>query len=110
MYCTNASIYREKGKEKASGDLTEVALLRSAQVAGIQKQYDLPTDEIPFDGERKMMSMLYGEKNNYTIYSKGAVDILINTCSHIQINNAIQPLTEEHKQKILEINTTYALQ
>lgn len=63
------------------GDPTEIALLRAAAERGIERgnvERDLPrVSEIPFDSERKRMSVLRADG---VLYVKGAADVLLPRC------------------------------
>lgn len=78
LYCNNAHI------EGVSvlGDPTEAALLISAQKAGI-KADSRRVLEIPFTSERKMMSVVVQDGENYLLFAKGAPEILINHCKQM---------------------------
>lgn len=58
--------------------------------------------EIPFDSERKLMSVLvkYGATNK--IITKGAPEILLKLCSHTYKNGQITEFTEPEKNKTLK--------
>ncbi len=94
------------------GDPTEAALLVSAAKAKITKEKLLQEysrrGEIPFDEQRKMMSILYKYKKNNYIFSKWAPEILLEKCNKIEINGKITKLTPKHKKEILNANTEFA--
>ncbi len=56
--------------------------------------------EIPFDSNRKLMSTVYQRGDSQIVYTKGAVDNLINKCTHIYIDGRVQELNSHHKNKI----------
>ncbi len=65
-------------------------------------------EEVPFDSERKLMSIkckLHGES---TILTKGAVDVLLNRCTQIRYSDGIKPMTEEEKNKIIKQNQSFS--
>ncbi|MBN1217241.1 MAG: cation-transporting P-type ATPase [Candidatus Lokiarchaeota archaeon] len=93
---------------KALGSPTEASLLVLAEKIGILP-YDLKNNfeiikEFPFNSELKRMSTICKENNNdkYTLYSKGAPEIILNLSSYIEINGKINQLNEEIKKGILE--------
>ena len=109
VLCNDSRIERTGEDEEYNyfGTPTESALLIMAAKAKMHKE-DLNcvrTAEIPFNSERKLMSTLCKEKNQMQIYSKGAPEIILNKCTHIQRKNGIFKLTEKEKQRILKINT-----
>ena len=60
------------------GDPTEIALVVSAEKAGLKTEEINSkfkrVDEIPFDAARKMMSTLNYDGNDYFVFTKGAVE------------------------------------
>ncbi|MEX1378053.1 MAG: cation-translocating P-type ATPase [Eubacteriales bacterium] len=94
------------------GDPTETALMDFALHCGLYTEEKLRSrsriDEIPFESTRKLSSVLVGDAKPYTMYTKGAPDILIDRCSHILLNNKVVPLTDDIKKQILDTNTDMA--
>lgn len=90
----------------STGDPTEVALLVFSDELGINReklsQNFTRINEAPFDSERKMMSVLLqnnSQKSEKIIYTKGAVDNILEISTHILENGEIHELTDE-KRKI----------
>ena len=52
-------------------------------------------DEIPFDYERKRMSVVVKNGNYYRMISKGALEEIIKVCSTVKINNKIEPINSK---------------
>jgi len=108
VLCNDSRIERT-GEDKLFriiGNPTEASLLIMASKAEIYSD-DLKferLEEIPFNSERKMMTVLYKQGKEKIIYSKGALEILIKKCKYIQRNNGIFTLTEREKKSILELN------
>lgn len=106
---------RETAEWSILGDPTEGALLVLAGKAGIFKE-DL-TEQMPrlsefaFDSERKRMSTIVDNSQSeslYTMFTKGSTELILERSQYIQIQQDIRPLTEQHKQQILESNTHLA--
>ena len=119
--CNNAQITAEPGSFsrdrtaanlpgswEVSGDPTEIALLVMAAKAGIaagEMKYTR-TDEIPFDSERKRMSvMVESSSGKQMSFSKGAPDFLLESCKYIMTDSGAIPLTPAHK-RIIEQQAT----
>ena len=99
---------------KIVGDPTEGALVTLAEKGNLKKKDMMDKypriAEIPFDSDRKMMTTFH---KNYPIgkivsFTKGAPDIIVNRCNRVYINGEIQPLTEEIKKNILEMNNSFS--
>ena len=94
--CNNAAI---SGSE-VIGDQTDGAILKFCK----SHEGDLErVDEIPLDSNRKMMTTIHrldGENN--IILSKGAPEIILDKCKHIDENGTIKILDAETKEMLLE--------
>lgn len=107
LLCNNASLYEEDGGWQIAGDPTEVALLTSAAKAGISSDA-CRIDEIPFDSDRKLMSVRYTSRESEYIYTKGALDVVLGRCNRVQFGGRDVPLTAEHVADIERQNALYA--
>ncbi|MBS3073692.1 HAD-IC family P-type ATPase, partial [Candidatus Pacearchaeota archaeon] len=108
VLCNDSKIERKEtdGEYLIKGSPTEAALLIASAKAGIFRD-DLNfirKEEIPFSSERKIMSVLYREKNENYIYSKGALEILLKHCKFIQRDDGIFTLLERDRKNIMKIN------
>jgi len=108
VICNDSRIERT-GEDKVFhiiGPPTEASLLVMGAKAEVYSE-DLHykrVEEMPFNSERKMMSVLI--KNDYGnfVYSKGALEILLEHCKFIERNDGVFTLTERDRKKILESN------
>lgn len=112
VLCNSAGLIKEGAGYKIAGDPTEAALLTAAAKAGIWKdtleeRYNF-VDEIPFDSERKKMSVIRKSGGNLVAFVKGAPDILLGDCAYLEENGAIKDITESDKERILRINEEFA--
>lgn len=97
----------ETGRAGIKGDPTEGALVVAAAKAGLHR---LELDsrfprigEIPFTSEAKRMTTLHRTEDGQTVaYSKGAVEIIVGSCSALRTAEGEQPLAEEERILILE--------
>lgn len=90
------------------GDPTEIALLDLFDRYG-EKDADYHVEairikELPFDSTRKMMSI---NSENH-LYTKGAVDVILDRCDQILIHDKKRPITEEDVKLIKEQNESFA--
>ena len=84
---------------RIQGDPTEAAFLVAAQkLEGTTTQMDRfeRRAEIPFTSERKMMSTVHQERNDGSrlLFSKGAPDVLLGSCTMLQVGETTVPLTD----------------
>ncbi len=96
------------------GDPTETALLEMAEAAGLnvcQLREQFPRlEEIPFDSSRKRMSTVHQIGEQTLLFTKGALDVLLEHTSQILTTAGPRPMTGALKQKILEQNESWSSQ
>lgn len=96
----------------ATGDPTEIAFLVFGDQLGIDRkklsEENTREGEFPFDSDRKMMSTLQNENGHRHVFTKGAIDQLIEKCTHVKENGEAVPLTEQHKTRFKEANDRMA--
>jgi len=124
LLCNDARLERiesENGEKKESwrmvGDPTEGALVVLAGKAGLWRE-DLEKEqprvaEVPFDSARKRMTTIHAMDIGdapYRAYVKGAPEILLDLCSHIENDGDIIPLSEPMRKQIMEANDSMASQ
>ena len=64
--------------------------------------------ELSFDSDRKLMSTKHIVHGIPTIFTKGAIDVLLERCTKIRDNNGIRPITEEDKKAIMKQNDAFS--
>lgn len=93
---------------KYIGDPTEVALSEFSKSLGFDKEkfvdFYTRVNEIPFDSNRKLMSVQCKIENQKVVFTKGALDKILNKCDKILLNGEILSLSSEYKNKILTAN------
>jgi len=110
--CNSSNLINKDGVWSIVGDPTEAALLVAARKAGIikqeiEKEFQM-IDEIPFDSERKRMTVVAKYKEETIAFIKGAPDVLLNLCSFIEENGKTKPMDDYTKKKITEITNSFA--
>ena len=106
-------LWRQRKTEwEIEGDPTEGALLVAGARAGLWRE-DLEKSinrraEIPFDGKRKRMSVLYTATQEQALYIKGAPEIILERCSYIYLDGKVVQLTPSLRQEILRQNEAMA--
>ncbi|HNS32865.1 MAG TPA: calcium-translocating P-type ATPase, SERCA-type [bacterium] len=112
VLCNGARLVKSGDGYRIVGDPTEAALLTAAAKAGIWKESmekEFPfIDEIPFDSERKKMTVIRKNNEAVTAFVKGAPEGILEDCSHIENEGKAVSITEKDKQKILESNVQFA--
>lgn len=103
------SMFSKQENMKISGDPTEIALTIAAAKAGITHGYlnseYRRIDELPFDSDRKCMSIVCkNTRNEIYVYTKGAPDMIIDKCSRIMSARGIIKLDEMTKRTIMKLN------
>ncbi|VEU74958.1 Calcium-transporting ATPase lmo0841 [Mycoplasmopsis citelli] len=83
--CCDAQVHLEKnGQFSEAGDPTEIAILRYGldfHVSANSVFEKFPKlDSLPFDSNRKTMSVLIQGKNGKSLITKGAPDVIFNKC------------------------------
>lgn len=68
--------------------------------------------EFPFDSSIKRMSVIYDgpDMGHSIVFTKGAVERVLDLCSTVGIGSAQEPMTDEYKERILEQMDTFASQ
>jgi Ca2+-transporting ATPase len=112
VLCNGALLVREGEDYKIVGDPTEGALLTAAAKAGLSKslleeEYAF-IEEIPFDSDRKQMTILRRKDDHHVAFVKGAPDVLLSNCSSTEENGDVLPLDERRRGSIMKVNASLA--
>ncbi|WEB69518.1 calcium-translocating P-type ATPase, PMCA-type [Lactobacillus crispatus] len=96
------------------GDPTETALIQFAfdqniDVTDLLEKYKR-IQEVPFDSERKLMSTVNKDGEQYFVAVKGAPDMLLQRVTRIENGGQVEPITDKQKQNILAQNKQMAQQ
>ncbi|OLR58756.1 ATPase [Anaerostipes sp. 494a] len=108
ILCSDATVI----DEKEIGDPTETALISLGNRLGtnaekIRGKYPR-ISEVPFDSDRKLMSTLHNLNQGRIMITKGAVDVLLDRLTQIQIKGNVCPITEEDKKEIQRQNQEFS--
>jgi len=126
VLCNNATLQqqehdgkRKKGKDEefasdwlVKGDPTDGALVVLGAKAGfnqqtLEGQYSR-IHEVPFDSDRKRMSVVVSSSQGRMVCCKGAPDVLLEQCSYVLWDDKIIPFTATLKSKVLSANEAMA--
>ncbi len=101
----------EKSDDKYIGEPTEVALYEySERYLDIDKlkSYNERIYEIPFDSERKLMTIVNKDDDKISVYTKGSFDSVIDCCKYIYEDNCVKKLTASKKDYLRDIERSQA--
>ena len=106
----------EISTEKNIGDPTETCLLEMVERANVLKNETyvnlrkkfLREEENPFDSTRKIMSSQYEIDNKKIVFTKGAVDVLINKIKSISLNGEVREIKDSDIKNIMETNYNFS--
>ena len=115
--CNDADLQKkEDGSYGILGDPTEGAMLTAGAKGGyaeeeLQVRYP-KKGELPFDSDRKMMSVFHDDMEPGVTLSltKGAPDIVLDRCVAELTTDGVRPLTPERRAEILAANSGFAKQ
>ncbi|MDA1052233.1 MAG: cation-translocating P-type ATPase [Planctomycetota bacterium] len=108
-YCNHAQVQpgETEGTWNVIGDPTEGALIVLATKGGVSSDDNKPevVQELPFDAERKAMSVLLKDESGHRVqYTKGAPEGILEKCVSERRDNRVVPLTDERRREIIEAN------
>ena len=96
------------------GDPTEVALVMLGDRLGIDETFYRQTHprlgELAFDSDRKLMSTLHDIDGVPTLYTKGAIDVLLSRSTHVLTRDGKVPMTAEWKERISRVNMELSME
>ncbi|MCK5218703.1 HAD-IC family P-type ATPase, partial [bacterium] len=112
ILCTHAGIEQKLGQWLAIGDPTEAALVVAGKKANLTVKNlvgDTQTvGEISFDSDRKRMSMAWQRTNGIHLYVKGAPEMVLDSCTKVNLQGKPMPFTPDQRQAIIEQNKKMA--
>lgn len=112
VLCNDSELVNENSRWHIKGDPTEGALAVLSAKGGFNKQ-ELEKryrriDEIPFSSERKMMTTIFSTPGGSYAYSKGAPEVILNSCTHIYRDGSVVGFDGDEKEHIIEVVKTMA--
>lgn len=98
--------------EEGIGDPTEIALLEMAVRAGADSgvlRREMPRlEELPFDSDRKLMSTVHICDGQKVLFTKGAMDVILDRTGQMLTKNGEIPITPAWRQRLQEQNRTWS--
>jgi Ca2+-transporting ATPase len=110
--CNDAELTQRDNRSMIVGDPTEGALLVVAAKRGVTREAveaAMPRLHlIPFDSERKRMTVIRRRDGQPWAFVKGAPEVILERCSHIRTDKGPIVLTESDRARMLQTNTLMA--
>ncbi len=109
LYCNNSNINIENestGEVSVVGDPTEISMKVLAMKGNTNENFE-KLDEIPFDSDRKMMTVVGKLNGKMVALIKGAPDVLLREASHILVNGEKKSM-DQFENKLLNQNEEFA--
>lgn len=102
VLCSSTQIKLSGDEYEISGDPTEAALMIGAHKCGEYGQSEAyrRISEIPFDSKAKRMSVTYRTPKGVITYSKGALEVILGECTHIQTDVGAKVITSNDVEDI----------
>lgn len=112
LLASDATTDEENGS--AIGDPTEVALVMLGDRIGVDEtayRHSHPRlGELAFDSDRKLMSTLHRIDGVPTLYTKGAMDVLLERSEFVLTQAGPVPMTPEWRERISRVNMEMSLE
>jgi Ca2+-transporting ATPase len=108
--CNDSHLINANGLWQIRGDPTEGALVVVAAKAGIKREeLTVPRiAEVPFSSERKRMTTIHDTPEGKVAYSKGAPEVILDSCTRIYSGGRERELTEQDRKRIPQVNQEMA--
>jgi calcium-translocating P-type ATPase len=101
LLCHTLKEAEQEGQQTVLGDPMELALVDMARtILGAREAYPR-VDEVPFDSDRKRLSVLHRTPQGLVLYTKGALEALLPFCSRVQLSGDVCPLSTELQKEFL---------
>ena len=90
-------------------NLLDLAVLEHSEIEGLARhEFPDKIDEIPFDFNRKRMSVVVGKSDQtHLLITKGAVEEMVKVCTHVEKDGQILPLDKSMYNDIFKIVHDY---
>lgn len=112
VLCNDSRLSVEDGKPSTVGDPTENALINFGFICGKDKneleKASPRVFDLPFDSDRKMMTVVNKYNNKKIAIVKGATDVLISKCNRVEKKGTVIEMTNEEKKQIISSNKRMA--
>ena len=94
LRCHSVREVSRDGAVHLAGDAMEVALVELARKVLPAAETGEQVDDLPFDAERKRMSVLYKLSEGRVLYAKGALETMLPLCTSVHTATGVVPITD----------------
>lgn len=101
-HCHNLHAVERNGRRDWLGDPMEAALVEFADRCMAARPALRRVDEIPFDTDRKRMSVIVDVGADRRVLCKGALEAVLPACGAARSGQALQPITDEVRAEYVE--------
>lgn len=112
LLASDATNNEETGS--AIGDPTEVALVMLGEKFGVDEEayrsQHPRLGELAFDSDRKLMSTLHDIDGTPTLFTKGAIDVLLDRSKWLLTRQGKVEMTPERKEEIARVNMELSME
>jgi Ca2+-transporting ATPase len=108
-WCNHSELEKEGDHWSLQGDPTEGALLALGKKAGLEGSLPI-VREVPFESERKMMTVVVKEGGKYRACVKGALEALMPRCRQIQGEKGAVRMEGSHRAHLGKLQEEWASQ
>ncbi len=106
--CHNLKEAEVDGSRELLGDPMEVALASMGRELAPGLERIARIDEVPFNTDRKRMSVLCETPGGRTLYCKGALETVLATCDSVELEAGAMPLDDVVCQRLLRAHDQMA--
>jgi calcium-translocating P-type ATPase len=106
--CHNLKEAEVDGSHELLGDPMEVALASMGRELAPGLERIARIDEIPFNTDRKRMSVLCEMPGGRILYCKGALETVLATCDSVELEAGAMPLDDAARQRVLRAHDQMA--
>ena len=99
--CHNLKELNRQGRHEWLGDPMEAALVAMGRDAAGSLDSVARLDELPFDTDRKRMSVRYDTPQGPMLYCKGALETVLAVCDFVQTEGTVVPLDAAARSQLL---------
>ncbi|WP_020562819.1 cation-translocating P-type ATPase [Methylosarcina fibrata] len=108
LLCHNLKETMSNGRLQLLGDPMEIALVRMAKTCLGETVSYPKINEVPFDTDRKRLSTIHQTPAGQVLYCKGALEVLLQRCSHCQLDGDVRAISDEIKKDFIQAQETMA--